>query len=87
MRKKKKTLLIAASVLVLLALLLGLGPDLLIAAAGSRKIVDPEEAIAFGADCILVLGAGLMPDGSPSLMLGERIRTGVDLYQIGRAHV
>ena len=85
MKKKKKALLIAAAILVLLALLLGLGPDLLIAAAGSRKIVDPEEAIAFGADCILVLGAGLMPDGSPSLMLGERIRTGVELYDAGVA--
>ena len=85
MKKKKKALLIAAAVLVLLALVLGLGPDLLIAAAGRSKIVSQEEAASFGADCILVLGAGLQPDGSPSLMLGERIRTGVDLYNAGAA--
>ena len=85
MKKKKKAISIALAVLVLLALLLGLGPDLLIAAAGRGKIVSGEEAAAFGADCILVLGAGLMPDGSPSLMLGERIRTGVDLYEAGAA--
>ena len=85
MKKKKKAWLIAAAVLVLLALALGLGPDLVIAAAGRGKIVSAEESAAFGADCILVLGAGLMPDGSPSLMLGERIQTGVDLYQAGVA--
>ena len=85
MKKKKKALLIAAAALVLLALILGLGPDLLITAAGRPKIVAPEEAAAFGADCVLVLGAGLLPDGSPSLMLGERIRTGVELYHAGAA--
>ena len=85
MKKKKKVLLTFAAALVLLALLLGLGPDLLIVAAGQRRIVSPEEAAAFEADCILVLGAGLLPDGSPSLMLGERIRTGVELYKAGVA--
>ena len=31
-------------------------------------------------DCILVLGAGLRPDGSPSDMLHDRVAVGVDLY-------
>jgi vancomycin permeability regulator SanA len=83
MKKKKKALWIAAAVLVLLGLLLGLGPNLLIAASARSRIFTPEEAASFGADCILVLGAGLLPDGSPSLMLGERIQTGVDLYKAG----
>ena len=85
MKKRKKLLLTAAAALVLLALVLGLGPDLVIVAAGSSYIVSEEEAASFGADCVLVLGAGLMPDGSPSLMLGERIQTGVDLYEAGAA--
>ncbi len=85
MKKKKRVLLTFAAALVLLALLLGLGPDLLILATGRKSIVSPEEAAAFGADCILVLGAGLKPDGSPNLMLGERIRTGVELYKAGVA--
>ena len=85
MKKKKRVLLTFAAALVLLALLLGLGPDLLIVAAGQKRIVSPEEAADFGADCILVLGAGLLPDGSPSLMLSERIQTGVDLYEAGVA--
>ena len=85
MKKKKRVLLTFAAALVLLALLLGLGPDLLIVAAGRKSIVSQEEAASFGADCILVLGAGLKPDGSPNLMLGERIQTGVDLYKAGVA--
>ena len=85
MKKKKRVLLTVAAALVLLALLLGLGPDLWIVAAGQKRIVSPEEAAAFGADCILVLGAGLLPDGRPNLMLGERINTGVDLYEAGVA--
>ena len=85
MKKKKKALLIAGAALVLLGLILGLGPDLLIAASERSRIVSPAEAADFGADCILVLGAGLLPDGSPSLMLSERIQTGVDLYEAGVA--
>ncbi len=32
-------------------------------------------------DCVLVLGAGLRPDGSPSDMLHDRVAVGVELYQ------
>ncbi len=85
MKKKKKALLIAAAALVLLALILGLGPDLAIAAAARSRMVSPREAAGFGADCILVLGAGLLPDGQPGPMLTERIQTGVDLYTAGVA--
>ena len=83
--KKKKAICIAAAAVVLAALILGLGPDLWIVAAAGDSIVSPEEAAGFGADCILVLGAGLLPDGSPSLMLAERIQQGVDLYEAGAA--
>ena len=34
-------------------------------------------------DCILVLGAGLRSDGSPSDMLSDRLRAAVELYEIG----
>ncbi len=43
-------------------------------------IVDGETAGTFGADCILVLGAGVRNDGSPSDMLRDRIDTGMSLY-------
>ncbi len=33
------------------------------------------------ADCILVLGAGVREDGSPSLMLSDRLNTAITLYE------
>lgn len=36
------------------------------------------------ADCILVLGAGVREDGSPSNMLEDRIITGIELYENGK---
>lgn len=36
------------------------------------------------ADCILVLGAGVREDGSPSNMLEDRILTGIELYENGK---
>lgn len=47
------------------------------------RIVTAEEAAAFGADCILVLGAGVRDDGSPSLMLSDRLDTAISLYKAG----
>ena len=35
------------------------------------------------ADCILVLGAGVRDDGSPSLMLRDRLNTSIQLYEAG----
>jgi len=37
------------------------------------------------ADCILVLGAGVKPDGSPTLMLEDRLEVAVYLYKKGVA--
>ena len=37
------------------------------------------------ADAILVLGAQVKPDGNPSLMLKERLNTGIQLYKEGAA--
>ncbi len=34
-------------------------------------------------DCILVLGAGLKPDGTPSLVLTDRLNRGIELYKKG----
>ncbi len=38
---------------------------------------------ALEADCVLVLGAGVRDDGSPSLMLSDRLDTAVSLYEAG----
>ncbi len=36
-------------------------------------------------DCILILGAGVRPDGTPSKMLEERLLCGLELYRAGVA--
>ena len=38
-------------------------------------------------DCILVLGAGLRPDGSPSDMLSDRLDVAIELYNEGVSDV
>ena len=44
-----------------------------------------EEASSLEADCILVLGCGVRPSGEPSLMLQDRLDTGLALYELGAA--
>ena len=46
-------------------------------------IISAEEAMSLNADCILVLGAGVRPDGSPSPMLEDRLIQGIALYKMG----
>ena len=49
----------------------------------AEKIIT--EAEAADADCILVLGCGVREDGSPSLMLRDRLEKGIELYKAGTA--
>ena len=85
MKRKKKGLRIALVSILCLLLLLGLGPNAVMLLHARNRILSPEEPVSGDWDCILVLGAGLLPDGSPSLMLRERIDTGVALYEAGAA--
>ncbi len=82
-RKKRllRILLCALALLLLLALL----PLGIVSLCARGRVLDEASAVLPEADCILVLGAGLLPDGSPGPMLLERIDTGVRLYQAGRA--
>lgn len=74
---------------VLLLALLGLLTVLIVngvmLAAAAPSIIDADDAAGFDADCILVLGAGVRNDGSPSDMLRDRIDTGIALYEAGAA--
>jgi vancomycin permeability regulator SanA len=54
----------------------------------TSRILSPERAVALeGVDCILVLGARVMPDGSPSDMLADRLLRAVALYNAGASLV
>lgn len=49
----------------------------------AKRILSAEDAKEIQADCILILGCGVRPDGSPSLMLRDRLETAVALYEMG----
>lgn len=49
----------------------------------AERILSAEEAADMDADCILILGCGVREDGTPSLMLGDRLETGIALYEAG----
>ncbi|MGI6721157.1 MAG: SanA/YdcF family protein [Anaerovoracaceae bacterium] len=86
----------ALLVVIIAALLIFFVPDLLVVAttAGNitAKIKNDQVALdsrqlqqlkAQKPDCILVLGAGVRPDGTPSPMLEDRLETGLYLYKAG----
>lgn len=50
-----------------------------------ESIISEMATSEIGADCILVLGAGVRPDGTPSLMLRDRLDKGIQLYNAGVA--
>lgn len=47
------------------------------------SIISKNEALNINPDCIIVLGAGVRSDGSPSPMLQDRLNTGIELYENG----
>jgi vancomycin permeability regulator SanA len=51
-------------------------------AAVKDQIITAAEASTFNADCILVLGAGVI-NGRPSPMLTDRLLEGINLYKAG----
>ena len=58
----------------------------LVTIAGARgSIVSPEKASIGSADAIVVLGASVLPDGTPSGILADRLDDGIALYFAGVA--
>ena len=49
----------------------------------TKEEIDAYKAL--DADCIMVLGAGVYSDGSPTPMLRNRLETGIALYKAGAA--
>ena len=89
MKKSKlrlKTIFSALILLLFLGLVTVLGIDFYVKKSTENNIITSGEAAAgFDADCILVLGCQVNPDGSPSDMLADRLKRGVELYNLGAA--
>ncbi|MDR3313950.1 MAG: YdcF family protein [Oscillospiraceae bacterium] len=89
-RRRRKRFRVAA--LVLCALLcvgvaLG-GVNYFMVHSSAPRIIRPEDAAAWkDFDCILVLGAQVQPDGTPSHVLEDRMIRAVELYGVEAAPV
>lgn len=85
-------MLVGLGVLLLAVLLVVVVTNAIVVATTTRYIVPAEEVFDytkndsdFNADAILVLGAAVRPDGSPSNMLRDRLDDGIALYKRGVA--
>lgn len=90
MKPKKHRLLRRLLITCLILLILGtaavFGPNLLVKARTAGRIYPDAKSLPKGQyDCILVLGAGVEADGSPSHMLEDRLLRGIELYHQGAA--
>ena len=65
-----------------IALIIGLNIYVVQYAKGYIYQTGQEDQIP-QADCILVLGAGMKADGTPSLMLKDRLNRAIELYEAG----
>lgn len=83
--KKKKKMLIRLLLwglfLSIVFILLIVGINLYMVIKEKSRILSVDKASEFQADCILVLGAGIREDGSPTWMLEDRIKIGDQLYK------
>ena len=79
-----RTLLVLV-ILGLIGLGLALGISAYVVHATEDAILTQEDSPPQDLDCILVLGCGIHPDGSPTPMLASRLARGAELYQAGWA--
>ena len=81
-KKIRRKLCFVLGIAAVTCLLLVILINGVIVARGNKRILQPSEAVSLQADCILVLGAGVRDDGSPSHMLEDRLKTGMELYNM-----
>lgn len=81
----KKPLKIAALIAIIAVLAAPLLVNAYVLSSTAGFIVREDEVKDLGADCILVLGAGVWEGGRPSAMLEDRLLKGIELYNSGAA--
>ena len=89
MKQRKKIILWAVAILAglgLLALIVVFSLNAMVKNNARDYILTSGQAAELeNVDCILVLGCGVRDDGSPSHMLEDRLKRGLELYQLGAA--
>ncbi len=84
--KKLKIVILSLLILGILGASLVFGINAYVVHSTTDRILTPEEAVALDdIDCILVLGCGVLPDGTPTAMLEDRLKRGIELYENGAA--
>ncbi len=78
--KKLKIVIAVILSLMVLAFLFVLIVNLIVVKSASDNIVTDEKMPSY-VDAIVVLGAGLRADGTPSDMLADRLSVAIDLYK------
>ncbi|MDD3169289.1 MAG: ElyC/SanA/YdcF family protein [Eubacteriales bacterium] len=86
-KRNRKRQIIRITVLILIVLVLAVpwAISVCLVSAMEDFLITAEAAGQIGADCILVLGAGLKSDGTPNHMLQDRLDKGIALYKSGAA--
>ncbi len=73
-------------IIFLLMIVVGLASviiiNLYIKSSVKDNILSPKEASELRADCILILGAGVWENNTPSPMLKDRLLQGIELYEL-----
>ncbi len=70
---------------VVAAVLVVVGTNAFVILSTKNAIVSEETAATYGADAIVVLGASVFADGTPSNILQDRLDDGISLYFAGAA--
>lgn len=85
MKKILRRTLLVLVILGLLGLGVALGISGYVVLSTKDAVLTQEEPPPEDLDCILVLGCGIRPDGSPTPMLASRLTRAAELYQAGWA--
>lgn len=86
MKTFKKRLRVTMAILLVLGIIGVTAPftiNLFVIMSSEDRIISQEAAIDLNADCILVLGAGVIYNNTPTPMLKDRLLQGVALYKMG----
>ena len=87
-KKVTKRVLLVLSLIIATIVVGVIGVNVFVMAVTSRRIISEEEASSKkDIDCIIVLGAGVKADGTPSLMLRDRLDKAAELYKAGVSDV
>jgi len=80
-KKIAKKLIKIMLVLGILAVMAVFFINMYVTGTAEKRMYSEESILPRDADCIIVLGAGLKPDGTPNHMLRDRLDLAINLYE------